>query len=165
MPAVTDQHYDALLQLIYNQKTAYLDPKLDLIELTWDQFGHHFRFTGIAYQIRQENNLIGLCWVEKCQNRLILLGLIIRPEFQGQGIGSQALQWLEKHCPADCPILELQVHCSNSRARALYTRIGFREIAYDPNSGLFTMRKELRHLEAVCQLPGRVIPDKTLSGQ
>lgn len=144
-PATTDQHYEALLQLIYNQKTAYLEPMLDLIELTQEQFGRYFRTTGTAYRISLDKKLAGLCWVEIRECSLILLGLIIKPEYQGQGIGSRALTWLEAHCPAECKACQLEVHCSNPRAKALYERMGYQETHYDAQSGFYTLEKRLEN--------------------
>ena len=57
-PARTDQHYEALLELVYHQHSAYLDPLLDLIELTWEQFGQYFRSTGTVYRIFLDDGLV-----------------------------------------------------------------------------------------------------------
>jgi len=149
-PATTDQHYEALLQLIYNQKTAYLEPMLDLIDLTQEQFGRYFRSTGTAYRIYLDKKPAGLCWIQEHDCTMILLGLIIKPEYQGRGIGSQTLTWLESHCPAECQACELDVYCSNIRARALYERMGYQVIHHDTQAGFYTMRKMLE--KAVLQI-------------
>lgn len=143
IPAQSEQQYDALLELIYNQKSAYLEPVLDLIELTWEQFGHYFRRTGTAFCIYQAGKLIGLCWI-KCENRLLKLqGLIIHPEAQGQGVGSQALRWLEETFANDIFAIELDVHEGNPRAKSLYQRMGYQVKAYSPSTGFYTLRKPL----------------------
>jgi ribosomal protein S18 acetylase RimI-like enzyme len=143
-PAQNEQQFEELLEMIYHQKTAYLDPVLDLIELTWDQFGNYFRSNGTAYRICRPGNLLGLCWVTERLDILELLGLIIKPEYQGQGIGAQALAWLEEHCPASIQAIELQVHASNPRAQALYERLGYQVIAYSESSCFYTMQKKLK---------------------
>jgi GNAT superfamily N-acetyltransferase len=140
-PARTDQHYEALLELVYHQRSAYLDPLLDLVELTWEQFGRYFRATGTAYRICLDSDLVGLCWVEERQEVLFLLGLIVNSERQGLGLGTQSLAWLERHCPASVWAIELQVHASNPRARTLYERMGYRVIEFDSGSGFYRMRK------------------------
>jgi ribosomal protein S18 acetylase RimI-like enzyme len=142
-PARTDQHYDALLELVYHQRTAYLDPLLDLIALTGEQFGQYFRATGVAYRVCLDGELVGICWIKIHQPVLSLLGLVIQTERQGAGLGAQVLAWLEEHAPPGIASVELQVHVSNPRARALYERVGYRQAAYDPASGFFTMRKAL----------------------
>lgn len=142
-PARTDQHYDALLELVYHQRTAYLDPLLDLIELTAEQFGQYFRATGKAYRVCLDGELVGICWTEERQPVLTLLGLVIQPERQGAGLGTQVLAWLENHPPPGITAIELQVHVSNPRARALYERVGYQQAAYDPGSGFYTMHKAI----------------------
>jgi ribosomal protein S18 acetylase RimI-like enzyme len=141
VPARTDQHYEALLELVYHQRSAYLDPLLDLIELTWEQFGNYFRSTGIAYQIILDGKLVGVCWVEERQEVLFLLGLVVKPEQQGLGLGTQALVWLEQNCQASIRAIELQVHDSNPRARKLYERMGYRVVELDRDSGFYLMEK------------------------
>jgi ribosomal protein S18 acetylase RimI-like enzyme len=143
-PAQNEQQFEELLLMIYNQQTAYLNPVLDLIELTWEQFGAYFRDTGTAYRICRTGNLLGVCWVLKRQDILDLLGLIVKPEYQGQGIGTQALAWLEKNYPAPIQAIELQVHVSNTRAKALYERLGYRVLSYSESTCFYTMRKVLR---------------------
>ena len=143
-PARTDQHYEALLELVYHQRSAYLDPLLDLIELTWEQFGQYFRSTGTVYRIFLDDGLVGMCWVEERQEILYLLGLVVKTERQGTGVGTQALVWLEQNCAATVQAIALQVHTSNPRARALYERMGYRVIDFDPASGFYQMQKRVR---------------------
>ena len=148
-PAHTEQQFDELLEIIYHQTTTYLNPVLDLIELTWDQFGEYFRSTGTAFRICQEGKLVGLCWVEERQGVLMLLGLIVKPAYQRQGIGTLALDWLQNHCTREIAAIELQVHRSNPRAKALYERMGYREKIFDPDSGFYTLVRE-NTLSGVC---------------
>lgn len=143
-PAQNEQQFEELLQIIYHQQSAYLHPVLDLIELTWEQFGNYFRSNGTAYRIYRAENLLGLCWVAERLNILDLLGLIIKPEYQGQGVGTQALAWLEEHHPASIQAIELQVHASNPRAKALYERLGYQVIAFSESSCFYTMQKALK---------------------
>ncbi len=140
-PAHTDQQFEELLEMVYHQKTTYLNPILDLIELTWEQFGSYFRSTGTIYRICQSGSLLGLCWVATSQNIMQLLGLIVKPEHQGQGIGTQALEWLESNRPEAIRGIELLVHISNPRAKTLYQRRGYQETAFNRESGFYTMRK------------------------
>jgi ribosomal protein S18 acetylase RimI-like enzyme len=142
-PARTDQHYEALLELVYHQRSAYLDPLLDLIELTWEQFGNYFRSTGIAYRICLDGELAGMCWVEERQEILFLLGLVVKLERQGLGLGTQALAWLERNSPVTVRAIELQVHASNQRARALYERTGYLVIDFDSSSGFYRLQKPI----------------------
>jgi ribosomal protein S18 acetylase RimI-like enzyme len=138
-----DAEYGALLDLIYQQRSAYLHPLLDLVELTWDQFGQRLRSTGTAYRICLDSELAGVCWVEQRQETLILLGLLVRPENQGQGIGTLVLQRLEQIYAGKAAAIELQVYASNHGAQALYRRCGYRTVSYNDHSRLYTMRKPI----------------------
>jgi len=144
-PARTDQHYETLLDLIFHQRSNYLEPVQDLTGLTWDQFGHFFRTTGTAFRIFREGELVGLCWVEIRAETIFLLGLIVKPDFEGQGIGSQALIRLETDPLPDIRRIRLQVHAANIRARALYEHMGYHAIDYACSSGFYTMQKTLRY--------------------
>lgn len=142
-PARTDQHYDALLELVYNQRTVYLDAKLDLIELTAEQFGSYFRRTGKVFRICLDGKLVGLCWVVEDQAALTILGILIVPEYQDQGLGTQALSWVEAHMKGTMQAIKLQVHRSNPRARSLYERMGYQETNYNVETGFYTMTRVL----------------------
>jgi len=141
--AVYAADFDALLNLVYFQSTTCLKPKLDLVQLAAEQFGEYFRQTGQAYRIDKDGHLVGLCWVELKGSILFLHGLIVRPEFQGQGIGAWALTMLVQTYLDRVEAIELLVHSSNPRARSLYEREGYRVMSYQPASGFFLMRKEL----------------------
>jgi GNAT superfamily N-acetyltransferase len=52
--------------------------------------------------------------------------IYVRPNYRGQGIGRQALAWAEEACHAlGVKALHLEVERENTRARALYSAIGF----------------------------------------
>jgi ribosomal protein S18 acetylase RimI-like enzyme len=143
MERVRDEQYEVLLEIIFHQKTSYLNPVLDLIQMTWDQFGAYFRTTGEVYAILLEDALAGVCWVEARREVLYLHGLIVSERFQGQGVGTQALSWLEEHFCGQGEAIELAVHISNPRAQALYTRCGYQTVRFEPDSGFYIMKKAL----------------------
>lgn len=59
-------------------------------------------------------------WVEE---------LSVLPEYRGQGAGTQALEWVKKRYP-NCKRIRLEVELENTRAIALYERLGFQELPY-----------------------------------
>lgn len=134
---------EALLQLTYNQKTTYLQPKLDLIQMTYEQFGHYFRDIGQVYTICENNRLLGYYWIEKRGAILHLHGLTVNELFRNRGIGTHILKMLESTYKYRMQAIELEVHRSNQRAKALYERCGYRVREDDRASGFFIMRKEL----------------------
>lgn len=55
--------------------------------------------------------------------------LYVAPEYQGQGVGSCALEMLFERYP-DCRRFRLEVEPDNQRAAQLYGRLGFEPLAY-----------------------------------
>ena len=54
--------------------------------------------------------------------------LYIRPEFQGNGLGTQFFEFIQKEIPARRYRLEIEP--DNEGARALYERLGFKSLDY-----------------------------------
>jgi ribosomal protein S18 acetylase RimI-like enzyme len=138
-----DEHFDELLEIIYHQEAQHLKPILDLIQLTSDQFGQLFHSTGVVYRILVDGCLAGLCWIEICGRILQLHSLILKYSFQEQGIGTQTLKWLEEYFRWEIDEIQLIVHYSNPRAKALYERCGYRTTCNPDPCGFYTMRKKL----------------------
>ncbi len=138
-----EEQFETLLELVYHQQAAYLNPVLDLVQLTWDQFGAYFRHTGQVYAMLDGKELVGLCWVQFHGRTLYLHGIIVRDECQGLGYGTQALRRLEELYAGRMDAIELAVHASNPRARALYQRLGYCPLRFERESGFFILRKPL----------------------
>jgi len=69
-----------------------------------------------------------------------LLNVTVAPEHQGRGLARQLMQALREHALADgAECLWLEVRPSNTRARALYERLGYAEVGlrrdYYPDAG------------------------------
>lgn len=73
----------------------------------------------IAKTFSQEPGGLAI-WVEE---------LSVEPDFRGQGVGSKALEWVKRHYPG-CRRIRLEVELENTRAIALYERLGFEELPY-----------------------------------
>jgi ribosomal protein S18 acetylase RimI-like enzyme len=73
----------------------------------------------------------GVLSVEDSSDELFLADLEIHPRWQGRGIGSAVVRSLQDEARAAGKPLTLQVLHVNSRARALYERLGFREVWRD----------------------------------
>ena len=135
---------EALLQLTYNQTTSYLQPRLDLVQMTWEQFGQYFRDVGQVYTICEDEHLLGYYWIEERDRILHLHGLILSEKFRNRGIGTRVLAMLEKTYAYRLQAIELAVHRSNPRAKVLYERCGYQVFREDCVSGFFIMRKPLQ---------------------
>jgi ribosomal protein S18 acetylase RimI-like enzyme len=142
--AKTPAQFDELLELISQQNSTCMRPLFDWLALVYEDFGAYFRKTGSAYRVCRDGRLAGLAWVEWRGRLLFIHGLIVKPEFQGQGIGKWALEQLEKRFRRRAGGIGLWVHASNPRARSLYERQGFQTVAYLPESGFYQMEKPLR---------------------
>lgn len=56
--------------------------------------------------------------------------LYIRPAYQGQGLGSRFLAWLEEQLRGDAVMLRLETEPENERAQELYYRLGYENLNY-----------------------------------
>lgn len=75
-------------------------------------------YAQISRTFSQESGGI-VIWVEE---------LFIRPEYRGRGLGSAFFDFLETHYPASR--YRLEVEPENKRARAMYEKLGYRELPY-----------------------------------
>lgn len=80
------------------------------------------RTAGYALLTRSFSHEAGgsIVWVDE---------LYVRPEFQGRGLGSRFFAFLKENVPA--ARYRLETEPENVRAKALYSRVGFRPLAYE----------------------------------
>ena len=140
--ATLDQ-VDELFRLMEADSSEYLQESLKTMQMTRDQFAHLFRTVGEVYAIYQDDELAGFYWIEERGNILHLHGLILKPSFQGRGIGTQVLQMLVDRYQGKMDHVELGVHQSNERARKLYLRLGYEVVDFRSDVGYYIMRKSL----------------------
>jgi len=95
----------------------------------------------------------GLVIVEPAPGHLYLGRIELLPEFQGRGIGSRLIRDLLRDEP-----VELDVLAVNPRARALYRRLGFREIRRDE---VRTRMRWSPRTEKGAATPEAAAPDRT----
>ena len=86
---------------------------------------HQFFEPSTIQMIQAAGENIGFLGVEEEADRLILANIVLKPEFQGKGIGTQLLlQLLQKAQNKGLPVT-LRVLKNNHKARNLYERLGF----------------------------------------
>jgi ribosomal protein S18 acetylase RimI-like enzyme len=149
----TEQQYEEVLTLVGRQTLTCLADYFDWIQLTAEQFGQFFRKTGLAFRICLDGHPVGLCWVEEVSSTVHLLGLIIQPAYQGQGLGGRTLERLEEIYAGRIEAIELIVHQSNPRAMALYQRSNFEVVNFCAETGFYTMRKTCTRKETPVSEP------------
>jgi ribosomal protein S18 acetylase RimI-like enzyme len=142
--AARTEDYDGFLDILHDQAAGYLEPTLRLMQMTWQEFAHQFRTVGQVYGIYRDGQLAGFYWIEERGDILHLHGLILKSEFQGQGIGTQVLTRLSTKYKERFTAIELGVHKSNVRAIALYERMGYETVKSLEDLGFFVMQKRLR---------------------
>ena len=136
------EEYAELMELMM-QEGDYLRESLRLLEMSKAEFDHLFRTVGQVYCIYDDGQLAGFYWIEQRENTLHLHGLILKPQFQGRGIGSTIIQKLVLENQGRVNEVELGVHESNSRAIGLYERNGFETVKILPDLKFRIMRKKL----------------------
>ena len=135
--------FDECLGLMYEDTAEYAEHALTALGLDWPQFAQMFRERGEVYGVYEENVFAGFYWVEVRDRVLHLHAIIVKPAFQGKGIGSRVISGLCESHPQGVEAIELGVHQSNERAKALYERLGFQVLRYRPEVGFFIMQKIL----------------------
>jgi len=121
----TPEQSDQFLEWMWADGHEYWENTLRIMHMTWEEYARIFRTLGKVRAIFQDGNLAGFYWIEERDDTLHLHGLILRPEFQGQGIGSVVLTMLADEYKGRMEQIELGVYQGNKGAIRLYERMGF----------------------------------------
>ena len=112
----------------------------------WDEQrqrdSHTRKFNPDRWQIITADRAdIGMLDVEYRPGEIYISRIEIHPDFQGQGIGTQLISALADEARGQDQDLVLDVLVVNHRARALYRRLGMKEVArHGDNNIKITMR-------------------------
>ena len=139
----TAQQLDNFLRLLRDEAGGYLEPTLRVMGATWDEFAEKVRTVGQVRAVVRGRTTAGFVWIEERDRTLHVHGIALEPPFRGQGIGTAVFRDLEEEFRASVDALELGVHESNARTRALYERLGFRVEKNLPEIGFAVLRKPL----------------------
>lgn len=91
---------------------------------------HERRFSPGAWQVITVNGAdAGVVHVEYRQTEIYLGRIEVHPDYQGRGVGTRLIRDLLRQARERGQDLTLDVLVVNRRARALYRRLGLREIA------------------------------------
>lgn len=74
-------------------------------------------------------------WMHPCSDDqvMVLHTLVISPKAQGHGYGKAFVSFYEDYARRNhCPFLRMDTNCRNQSARALYHKLGYREIGIAP---------------------------------
>jgi ribosomal protein S18 acetylase RimI-like enzyme len=151
-PATAEQH-DEFLQLMLDEAADYLERTMELMQFTLEQAKELVATVGQVYSIYQDERLAGFYWIEEREGTLHLHGLALKEDFQGKGIGTQVLHKLATEYRGRMEAIELGVHQSNSRAKALYDKLGYETVLHMEELGFYIMQKRLPEDNAVAGAP------------
>jgi ribosomal protein S18 acetylase RimI-like enzyme len=141
-PANPDQH-DDFFQLMLDEAVDYLEHTMKLMGLSLEHFRQLFKTVGKVYAIYHNDQLAGFYWIEEREGTLHLHGLVLRKDFQRKGIGSEILNLLETEYASRVKAIELGVHQSNTGARQLYEKSGYRLVKQMPELGFDILQKPI----------------------
>lgn len=140
--AASDQ-IDEFLRLLQLETSDYLERTMQLMEMTWSQFSQSVRTIGQVLGVYRDDELVGFCWIEERERIVHVHGLVIRSAYQNQGIGTEILTLLAQRYAGVMDAIELGVHESNARARALYERLGYRTVKHLADLGFYVLQRPL----------------------
>lgn len=138
-----DEQIDEFLELLRLDAEHYLIPTMEAMGWSWAEFAQRVRGVGRVFCVYQNEYKVGCYWIEERERILHLHGIVVVRAFQGQGIGSRIIRQLAEEYRGRMDAIELGVHQSNERAKALYERLGFNTVRFLPEVGFFIMQLPL----------------------
>jgi ribosomal protein S18 acetylase RimI-like enzyme len=139
----TPEQIEEFLRLMRLDASDYLDRTMQLMERTWEQFSQLVRSVGQVFGVSRNNEWVAFYWIEERERIVHLHGLVVSSAYQNQGIGTEILTTLAHKYAGVMEAIELGVHESNTRARALYERTGYRTVKYLPDLGFYVLQRSL----------------------
>lgn len=135
--------YDQFFDLMFEEEGNYLRQSLLQLNSSLEQFAALFQKVGKVYGVYSGLQVAGFYWIEEREKVLHLHALIIKADFQGQGIGTAILTHLVDEYTGIMDVIELGVHQSNTGAQRLYSRMGYRTVKELPDLGYYIMQRNL----------------------
>jgi ribosomal protein S18 acetylase RimI-like enzyme len=139
----SEEQYDEFLALMRRQTDTDYERVLEVLGMSWEEFAGSFRTLGQVYGIYEDDDLAGFYWMELRGEALHLHGLILNEGFQGRGIGTRVLGNLAAEYRDQARYIELGVDQTNTKAKALYERVGYRVVKTLEDVGFYVMQKAL----------------------
>lgn len=139
----SNEEIEEFLTELKKEEGEYLEKTLSQMDISWEAFSLMAKTIGTVWQVEREREGVGFYWIEERGKIVHLHGLLIKPEEQGKGIGTEILHHLLTQYKGRMDAIELGVHESNQRAKQLYGRLGFREVRYLEDLGYFILQVPL----------------------
>jgi RimJ/RimL family protein N-acetyltransferase len=131
-----DLEEDSELGLVAPFKRPGIDEEAEWFSSLYSQI---LNGNAVASVAEVDGKVVGMCDVHRIRpgtelQHTGLLGIAIRKEFRGKGIGEQLMRETLGRCRGKFEIIILDVFVTNKRAISLYRKIGFREFGILPRS-------------------------------
>lgn len=134
---------DDLYQMMQDESSDYINDSLWKLGMTDGLYRAKFESVGDVYNIYCEGDLAGFYWVEKREDVLHLHAIILRGQYQGQGLGRQAMEAIIEEHRFGMKTMELGVYHDNFAARRLYEKMGFDVVRFMDDVQFYIMQKDL----------------------
>jgi ribosomal protein S18 acetylase RimI-like enzyme len=141
--AATTQ-YDEFFNLMLAHMADYIEILMERMGLSVGEFRHLLNTVGQVYSINNDQGVAGFYWIEQRGEEIHLHGIVIKENYQGQGIGSRTLKSLAEKYQGKKAFIELGVHRDNKGAIKLYEQLGYQIATVKEDLGFYIMRKNLR---------------------
>jgi ribosomal protein S18 acetylase RimI-like enzyme len=138
------QQRDRLWDLMQQEAGDYLTRTLELMGMAPEAFRRLFETVGEVIGIFNGDELAGFYWIEERGAVVHLHALILKDDCRGRGVGTEVLQDLVARYRDTHEAIELGVHASNTRARALYERLGYETVRYLDDLEFYIMQRPLK---------------------
>lgn len=129
------QCYIAMCKEFYGGDTVLHPVPEDYFQRTFDALMEHTPYAA-AYIIEQDGEIAGYALLAKSFSQeaggvvIWIEELYIRPQFQGHGLGTAFLRFLEEQNDGTVKRYRLEYESGNAGAAALYRRLGYTTFPY-----------------------------------
>ena len=109
----TAAQYDEFFSLMLEHMADYFETLMIQMGMSIDELRHLLQTVGGVYSINCEQGVAGFLWVEERGDEVHLHGIVLKENYQGQGIGTRALRELADKYRGEMAFIELgvQVRC------------------------------------------------------
>ncbi len=127
-----------LQKLAYQSEAAiYDDYQIPPLTQTLDELRWEFT-THVFLKALDDGNIIGSVRARRRGDTCAIGRLIVHPDFQNRGVGTELMQSVERHFP-DAVRYELFTGDKSEKNIALYGKLGYREVKKESLSPLVTI--------------------------
>lgn len=95
----------------------------------------------LSYVIKIGNNNAGTVEIREDKERIFICSLYLLPSYQGKGLGGAIVQNCIQQAQKEDKVVELEVLKSNTGAKRLYERLGFKVVEELGDDNKIFMRK------------------------